>query len=113
MSAQYVQTSSLLLSQDGNQLNEVVIKGKRLKSSSVIAPYVPWNASMGEAGIQMSFPIEGLFPGLKAFSTVSSILALANKPLISQKSDRLKGGKQNARDKELTGYPKSFKDWLH
>lgn len=113
MSAQYFYTSALLSQQDGHQLNEVVIKGQSVKKSGVIAPYVPWNASMGEAGIQMSFPIEGLFPGLRAYQTVISILNLVEKPLLSQKNDRLKGGKQNARDKGLTGYPKSFKDWLH
>ncbi len=92
MSAQYLYASTLL-SQDGTDLNEVVIKGKKHPTSSVIAPYVPWTASMGEAGIEMSFPIEGLFPALRAFSAVSSIFDLVSKPVLTKKS-----GKDKAND---------------
>jgi len=92
MSAQYLYAGSLL-APEGVQLNEVVIKGKKQVDAYTIAPYVPWNATRIEAGIEMSFPIEGLFPGTRAFSAVSSIFDLVNKPLLTKKS-----GKHKAND---------------
>lgn len=101
MAAQYLYASSLL-SQDGTQLNEVVIKGKKPKSTAVISPFVPWTASMGEAGIQSSFPFESLlfseFRLLNAAISVSNIMDMS-KPLLSQKA--------NKSDDEL---PEGFKE---
>lgn len=71
---------------------------------------------MGEVGLRSSFPVESLlFSQFHLLNTAMSVFNIMkmSKPLLSNQTGKLKGGKQNSRDKGLTGYPKSFKDWLH
>lgn len=63
MSAQYLYASSLLNPNRANQLDEVVIKGKAVNSST-ISPTIPWIVSertFGYQGIGQSFALERLY----------------------------------------------------